>query len=186
MRPPRSSCTGTGGDGISVDADGRRRDDGPVKELDDLRSPDRDVRLAAAAALDDLPQTPEIEQALLTAARDLDAKVRRAAMHSLTCAHCKPDGCVAPRHLDVVIDALLHDPSVRNRRWAAGVTMFIQLGAPEGLTDAFRTVLATSDDRVLRERAAAYLAGVEHPRHAQPHRDWLPAWQARVAVLLSA
>lgn len=157
-----------------------------MKELDDLRSPDRDVRLAAAAALDDLPQTPEIEQALLSATRDVDAKVRRAAMHSLTCAHCKPDGCVAPQHADVVIDALLHDPSVRNRRWAAGMTMFAQLGTSDRLTDAFRTVLATADDRVLRERAASYLAGVEHPRGAQAHGDWLPAWKARVAELLTA
>lgn len=157
-----------------------------MKELDDLRSPDRDVRLAAAAALDDLPQTPEIEQALLTATRDVDARVRRAAMHSLTCAHCKPDGCVAPRHADVVIDALLHDPSIRNRRWAAGLTMFGQLGASDRLAGAFRTLLATSDDRVLRERAASYLAGVEHPRGAQAHRDWLPAWRAKVAALLAA
>ncbi|HYD10030.1 MAG TPA: HEAT repeat domain-containing protein [Acidimicrobiales bacterium] len=158
-----------------------------MQELDDLRSPDRLVRLAAAAALDDLPQTLEIEQALLDACRDDDAKVRRAAMHSLTCAHCKPDRCVAPEHTDVIVDALLGDPSIRNRRWAAGVTMFGQLGQPARLTEAFRTVLDTSGDRVLRERAASYLAYLEHPRfEGAAHRDWFPAWQRRVEELLAA
>jgi hypothetical protein len=79
-------------------------------------------------------------------------------MHSLTCAHCKPDGCLAPAAVDVVIDALLHDSSIRNRRWAAGITMFGQCGRSPRMVDAYREVLATSDDRVLRERAEIFLA----------------------------
>ncbi|HEX4904271.1 MAG TPA: HEAT repeat domain-containing protein [Acidimicrobiales bacterium] len=133
-----------------------------MSDLDDLllqlRDPDPQRRLLAAAALDDVPSTPEIEQALRDAAGDRDAKVRRAAMHSLTCAHCKPDGCLAPAAVDVVVDALLHDPSIRNRRWAAGITMFGQCGTGARLVEAYREVLATSDDRVLRERAEIFLA----------------------------
>ena len=123
-----------------------------------LRDPDPELRLLAAAALDDVPSTPEIEQALRDAARDADAKVRRAALLSLACGHCKPDGCLAPAAIDIVIDALLHDPSVRNRRWAAGITMFGQCGWSGRLIAAYREVLATSEDRLLRERAEIFLA----------------------------
>jgi hypothetical protein len=126
--------------------------------LDQLRHPLPTVRFAAAAALDDLLQTPAIERALLEAARDPDARVRRAALHSLSCAHCKPDGCMAPAAVDVLIDTLLHDRSIRLRRWAAGVTMWGQVGRSAALVDAYRAVLATSDDRVLRERAETFLA----------------------------
>ena len=157
-----------------------------VQVLDDLRSPDRLVRRVAAAALDDVAQTPEIEQALVVAARDEDAKVRRFAMHSLICEHCKPDRCVAPQHIDVVVAALLGDASIGNRRWAAGVSMYGQLGRPAALTEAYRTVLATSDDRILRERAASYLASCEHPRGDLQFREWQPVWEARVRELLGS
>jgi hypothetical protein len=151
-----------------------------------LSSPLRDVRLAAAAALDDVAATETIERALVAATRDPDAKVRRAAMHSLSCAHCKPDGCLGPAAVDVLIDALLHEPSIRNRRWAAGVTMWQQVGAGHALTAAFREVLATSSDAVLRERAATFLASVEVPRGDRPHRDWQAAWLPRFEELLAS
>lgn len=154
--------------------------------LRQLRDPDPKVRLLAAAGLDDVLATPEIEHALRDAARDPDAKVRRAAMHALTCAHCKPDGCLAPEAVDVVVDALLHDPSIRNRRWAAGVTMWRQSGSGERLVDAYRETLATSDDRVLRERAATFLASCEIPKGDRPHREWIAEWQPRFEALLSA
>jgi hypothetical protein len=123
-----------------------------------LRDPDPQLRMLAAASLDDVLATPEIERALRVAARDENAKVRRVAMHALSCAHCKPDGCLAPAAVDVVVDALLHDPSIRNRRWAAGITMFGQCGRSERMIAAYRELLATSDDRVLRERAEIFLA----------------------------
>lgn len=49
-----------------------------------LRDPDPELRRLAAAGLDDVLATPEVEQALRAAARDTDAKVRRAALHSLS------------------------------------------------------------------------------------------------------
>ena len=151
-----------------------------------LRDADPKVRLLAAAGLDDVLATPEIEQALREAARDPDAKVRRAALHSLACGHCKPDGCLAPAAIDIVIDALRHDPSIRNRRWAAGITMWGQCGRSEGMIAAHREVLATSDDRVLRERAATFLASCEIPRGDRPHREWIAEWQPRFEELLAA
>jgi HEAT repeat protein len=154
--------------------------------LEQLRSPLRDVRLAAAVALDDVAATEKIEQALRDAARDPDAQVRRAAMHSLSCAHCKPDGCLGPAAVDVLVDALLHDPSIRNRRWAAGVTMWSQVGASRALVAAYREVLASSSDRVLRERAATFLASLELPRGDRPYQEWLAVWEPLKDALLAS
>lgn len=154
--------------------------------LDQLRDPDPELRRLAAAALDDVLATPEIEQALRGAARDRDAKVRRAALHSLVCVECKPDRCLAPGAIDVVIDALLHDPSIRNRRWAAGITMWGQCGRNVPMIDAHREVLATSDDRVMRERSATFLVSLDVPRGERVHRDWYPEWRARFDELLAA
>ena len=154
--------------------------------LDQLRDADPQLRRLAAVALDDVLATPEIEQALRDAARDSDAKVRRAALHSLSCAHCKPDGCLAPAAIDIVIDALLHDPSIRNRRWAAGITMWSQCGQGDAMVAAHREVLATSEDRVLRERAATFLASCDVPRGQRAHREWHPEWLARYQELLAA
>jgi HEAT repeat protein len=151
-----------------------------------LRDPDPRLRRLAAAALDDVLATPEIEQALRDAARDPDAKVRKTALHSLSCVHCKPDGCLAPAAIDIIIDALLHDRSVRVRRWAAGVTMWGQAGRSERMVAAHREVLATSDDRVLRERAATFLASCEIPKGDRPHREWIAEWQPRFEELLAA
>ena len=154
--------------------------------LDQLRDPDPKVRVLAAAALDDVPSTPEIEQALRDAARDVDAKVRRTALHSLTCLHCKPDGCLAPSAIDVLVDALLHDRSLGVRRWAAGVTMWGQAGRSDAMIAAHREVLATSDDRLLRERAATFLASCDIPKGDRAHRDWYPEWRVRFDALLGA
>ena len=151
-----------------------------------LRDADPELRLRAAVELDDVLATPEVEQGLREAATDVNAKVRRAALHALACAHCKPDGCLAPAAIDIVIDALLHDRSIANRRWAAGITMWGQCGRSESMIAAHREVLATSADRVLRERAATFLASCEIPKGERPHREWLADWQPRFEALLSA
>lgn len=159
----------------------------PVEELlVQLRDPDPLIRFAAAAALDDVPATPEIERALVDASGDADARVRRAAMHSLSCAHCKPDGCLGPAAVDVLVDALLHDPSIRNRRWAAGVTMWNQVGQSDRLVAAYREVMASADDRILRERAAAFLANHDVPRGDRGYREWLADWRPRYDELLAS
>lgn len=159
----------------------------PYDELiRDLRHPLPSVRFAAAAALDDIVQTPEIESALVEASRDPDAKVRRAALHSLSCGHCKPDGCLAPVAVDVLVDTLLHDRSIRLRRWVAGVTMWGQVGGGERMIEAYREVLATTEDPTLRERAATFLASCDVPRGERAHREWIVDWQRRFDVLLAA
>ncbi|HMK13238.1 MAG TPA: hypothetical protein VK461_16740 [Acidimicrobiales bacterium] len=151
--------------------------------LDAISSSEWKVRASAAAVLDHAEQDEAVERALRKAARDPDARVRDAAFHSLSCVHCKPEGCVAGESIDVLVHGLLHDPSVRVRRKIAGDLMWQQHGTPPSVVAAFRLLLR-DDDRVLRDRAAAFLASVEVPRADVPYREWLPAWQACKAELL--
>ncbi len=152
--------------------------------LEATTSPDWKVRAGAAAVLDHAEQDPEVEQALRTAATDPDARVRDAAFHSLSCGHCKPDGCLADDSVELLAQGLLSDPSVRIRRKIAGGMMWGQQGRGPSVVAAFRTVLARDTDRTLRDRAATFLASDELPRADRPHREWWPAFLARKGELL--
>ena len=142
------------------------------------------VRAAAVAVLDHAAQDDEVEQALLRAAGDEHARVRRSALHSLACRHCKPDGCLTAGSLDVLVDALLHDPSIRLRRTVAGELMWGQHGRGPQVMEAFRHLLAHDDDAVLRRRAATFLASCELPRGERPHREWVGEWERRITELV--
>lgn len=144
---------------------------------------DPHVRAACAAVLDHAVQDRHTEDALRLAARDVDARVRDSALHSLGCAHCKPDACVPSDVVALMIEALLHDPSVRIRRKIAGGLMHGQAGCGPDVRQAFTQVLDTESDRVLRERAATFLASCELPRRDRRYREWLPEWKARIAEL---
>ena len=124
-----------------------------------LRDPRPLVRAACAAVLDHADHDDRIERALREATRDPDARVRKSALHSLSCAHCKPDGCVVDDSVDYLVDALLNDSSIRVRRNMAGIMMFGQAGRGPKVTSAFQQ-LVDHEDRVLRERASIYLASV--------------------------
>ena len=150
-----------------------------------LRHPLPSERLAAARALDDVPQTPEVERALRDAATtDPDAMVRKWSLHALICEHCKPDGVCSVDVVGTMVHALLHDRSVKVRTFAAGGRMWDRSG-DQRVADAFGTVLATSPNRVLRERAAIFLASQDVPRGERVHREWAPVWQARIRELLT-
>ncbi len=150
-----------------------------------MTSPDWKVRASATAVLDHAEQDAVVEQALRDASRDPDARVRDSAFHSLSCGHCKPDGCLADDSVDVLVDGLLHDPSVRVRRKIAGGMMWGQQGRRPPIVEAFREILATDTDLVLRDRAATFLATGDVPRDESPYRDWLPAFTCRKAELLA-
>ncbi len=154
--------------------------------LDALTSPNWRVRASAAAVLDHSEQDADVERALRAAAGDTDARVRDSALHSLACRHCKPEGCVADESVDLLVHGMLHDPSVRVRRKLAGELMWGQHGVRPGIVEAFRSILERDDDRVLRDRAATFLASVDVPRSDSPYREWLPAWERRKAELLGA
>lgn len=75
------------------------------------------VRRGGARLLDDIALTPATIAALERAMDDPHPKVRRAAIHTLGCAHCKPDGCVvlSPQQ---VTERALADPNREVRRGA--------------------------------------------------------------------
>jgi hypothetical protein len=81
---------------------------------------------------------------------------------------------------------MLHDRHGGVRRACAGVLMWGQHGTDSRVTEAFRTVLATETNRVMRERAATFLASLDVPRGDLPFRDWVGPWRARMADLLAA
>ncbi len=76
------------------------------------------VRRACCQLLDDLDFTAESFAALERCLDDPEPRVRRAAVHSLTCERCKPDGCV----VDVrrAIERALLDTSADVRKLAIG------------------------------------------------------------------
>ena len=88
---------------------------GPVA-LWGLDHPSWRVRRGCCRLLDDLSLTPESIAALERRLDDAHPFVRRAAAHTLSCKHCKPDGCaLAVRPL---IERMAVDP---NRRVRSGV-----------------------------------------------------------------
>lgn len=114
-------------------------------------------RESAARALDHAPQSPEIEQALIDAARsDVDPMVRKWSLHGLACATCKPDGKCSSQVVSVFVEALLNDRSAKVRKFAAGSMMHGQLGRDIRIVDAFATV-REHPQRIPRERAEHFL-----------------------------
>src|SRR5256885_10639771 len=62
--------------------------------LDGLRHGPPSVRRWCAVVLDHAPHDERIEQALVEPAADRNKKVRKAGLHALPCARCKPDACL--------------------------------------------------------------------------------------------
>ena len=144
------------------------------------------VRMWCAIVLDHAPHNEQIDQALMAAAGDRNKKVRKAALHALSCIRCKPDGCLTTDGVGTLVEAMLHDRSYGVRRSSAGALMWGQHGDSEQVRGAFQTILATETDPELRKRAAWSIARTEIPRGDQPFKEWIPRWQSRVADLISA
>ena len=154
--------------------------------LEQLRSPLQPERLAAARLLDDIAQTPEVERALTDAGMsDPDPMVRKWSLHALVCTHCKPDGVCTTDVVGVLVHALVNDRSAKVRKFAAGLLMWNHDGDLR-IEAAFRTVLASSPQKLLRERAAIFLASRDLPRGERAHREWAPEWKRRIEELLAS
>lgn len=59
-----------------------------------------------------------------------------------------------------------------------------QQGRSPAVVAAFRSILADDPGRILRDRAAWFVASQELPKGEQPHRDWWPAILRRRAERL--
>ena len=132
----------------------------PVEDLLPLaiagtRHPNPRVRRRSCLLLDDLALTPESIDALEACATERDPRVRAAALHTLSCERCKPDGvCLDQR---AIAERAANDTNARIRR---GVVM--GLAWNPALSDDWSVEMAT---RFLSDRSA------EIRRYAQAALD---------------
>lgn len=135
-----------------------------------LRSGSWRIRRSCCRILDDLDFTPESLEALKGALDDPDPRVRRSALHTLSCQHCKPNGCA----LDVrpLFERMAHDSSrmvrsavlnplgwQRHGPWAESLVGYMAANDPSAL---------------LREEARSTLAAWAFERAADAERRRLP------------
>jgi HEAT repeat protein len=138
-----------------------------------LDSPHWRVRRNCCRLLDDLDFTPQSRTALLRALDDRDPRVRRAAVHTLSCRGCKPGGCAVdiqplfermaadPSHMvrDAVLNPLGWWPE-RHQPWARRLLEHLAASDPSAK---------------LREHARGLLADQAIERAADAERRRLPA-----------
>ncbi len=144
------------------------------------------VRRWCAKVLDHAPHDSQIEEALRRALTDRNRKVRRAALHALTCAPCKLDGGLASDGTGFLVDGLLYDRSIAVRRSCASALMFDQEGRTGPVVNAFRRVIANDSDSVLRQRVATFLASGDAPREGRVFTEWVVEWRQRIAQLAAS
>lgn len=77
--------------------------------IEGLQHPNPDVRRRCCQLLDDLTLTEESIAAMTAALDDPAPRVRAAALHSLACVHCKPDGCALDER--ALLERGARDPS---------------------------------------------------------------------------
>ena len=102
---------------------------------------------------------------------DPDPRVRAAALHTLACAHCKPDGvCLDPR---AIAERAAGDPSAKVRR---GVAMGLSWNRAH--SDTWAVELATrfleDPSAEIRRYAEAALERIARQRRTDDERRTLP------------
>jgi HEAT repeat protein len=135
-----------------------------------LESPEWRVRRSCCRLLDDLDFMPESLVALQRALDDPDPRVRRSALHTLSCQHCKPSGCAL--EIEPLFERMVHDPSRRVRE-----AVLNPLGWQRHGPWAERLVeyIASCDpSQKLRAQARRILAEKAVERAANAQRQLLP------------
>ncbi len=127
------------------------------------------VRRRCAQLLDDLTLTHETINALSSCLQDPHPRVRQAALHSLVCEHCKPDGCA----IDVraMAASMLADPNGDVRRQAIGAFRFID---DDETIAILRRVATTDPSSRVRDLASELVRDKESRRAADDRRRDLP------------
>ena len=131
-----------------------------------LESPRWRVRRSCCRLLDDVDFTPESLAALQRALDDPEPRVRRSALHTLSCQHCKPSGCAL--EVQPLFERMARDTSRRVRD-----AVLNPLGWQRHGPWAERLVeyLAVNDpSEQLREHARGILAGKAFERAADAER----------------
>jgi hypothetical protein len=135
------------------------------------RHADPKVRRRSCQLLDDLALTPEAVAALEACTEDEHPRVRGAALHTLGCEHCKPDGVCLDQRL--IAERASRDRSAKVRR---GVAMTLSWNPRQ--SDAWALDMATRllDDASaeIRRYAQAALERIARQRRADEARRQLP------------
>jgi len=139
--------------------------------LSGLDHPNWRVRRGCCRLLDDLSLTPESTPALQKRLTDPHPLVRRAAFHTLSCKHCKPDGCT----LDIgpLFERMASDSSRRVR--SAVLHPLTWAYTDEPWTPALLRRFAEEDPSAqLRKVAGDFLAVLERRKRSNELRLQLP------------
>src|ERR1700730_3705190 len=134
------------------------------------KSPVWRVRRSCCRLLEYVDCTPESLAALQHALDDPEPRVRRSALHTLSCQHCKPSGCAL--EVQPLFERMAGDPSRRVRD-----AVLNPLGWQRHGSWAERLVedMAVNDpSEELRDHARAILAGKAFERTAGAERRRLP------------
>lgn len=136
--------------------------------IDAVSDPDPAVRFRACRLLDHHELDRSVATRMLAALQDPNKKVRHAALHTLGCEPCKPDGgeCFPVDVAGVTVDVLRNDRSLRVRRAAAAAMMWQRPMEPR-VRRAFRRVLRDETDPELRSKAERALAYDQHCRTSE-------------------
>ncbi|HET6864267.1 MAG TPA: hypothetical protein VFH80_00010 [Solirubrobacteraceae bacterium] len=135
------------------------------------RHADPRVRRRSCQLLDDLALTDETVAALEACAVDPEPKVRRAALHTLSCEHCKPDGvCLDQR---MVAERAARDRSATVRRGIA-MTLAWNPKHSDGWAVAMATRFLEDPSAEIRRHAQAALGRIELQRSTDAERRQLP------------
>ena len=148
----------------------------PAEELRPLaivgtRHADPKVRRRSCQLLDDLSLTPDAVEALEACAADPEPRVRGAALHTLGCEHCKPDGlCLDQR---MIIERAANDRSAKVRRGVAMVLSWNPAHSDDWAV-AMATQLVSDPSSEVRRYAQAALDRIERQRRTDDQRRQLP------------
>lgn len=135
------------------------------------RHPSSKVRRRSCQLLDDLALTPQTLAALEACTSDPDPRVRAAALHTLACEHCKPDGvCLDPR---TIAERAANDTSAKVRRGVA-MTLSWNPKHSDEWAIALATRLLADPSNEIRTYAQAALDRIERQRRTNNQRQLLP------------
>ena len=135
-----------------------------------VTSDDWRVRRYCCRLLDDTSLVDESLVALERALEDEHPDVRRAAMHSLTCQHCKPDGCA----LDVrgIFERMANDPNRKVREGVIGTLSWAL--EDDWAVEILERCAAGDPSRKLRELAAKGVDRIRRQLASDGERRQLP------------
>jgi HEAT repeat protein len=133
-----------------------------------LKRPEWRVRRSCCRLLDDVDFTPDSLAALQRALDDPEPRVRRSALHTLSCQHCKPSGCAL--EVRPLFERMARDPSRRVRGAVLNPLGWQRHGYGSWAERLVEDMAANDPSEQLREHARGILARRAFERTADAER----------------